>query len=289
MDENYFKGWAKPGPIIPKSKAKDLARPGETLDALCGHYRIFQLEKGHRFSTDDFLVAWYGTTWCPCPRTVLDLGSGIGAVGMLAAWRLHGARFVTVEAQETSVALARRSCQYNELEDRYEIRHGDLRDPNLIRPDEKFDLIMGSPPYFPIGSGIEGDHPQKIACRFELRGSVVDYCRVASEHLNLGGFFSIIFPIAQESQLKRVEAAAREAQLTIVRSRPIVFKEGEPPLLSLFGMMRSDHLPESFRDQTWKEPPLVIRKARRPDTGGSPDDSVHEEYRALKLALGFPP
>ena len=39
---------------------------------------MFQLRDGHRFSTDDILTAWYGTSWCPTAQTGLDLGSGIG-------------------------------------------------------------------------------------------------------------------------------------------------------------------------------------------------------------------
>src|SRR4051812_34555129 len=99
----YFKGWAKPGPQLPNlADASPLPTDEESLDALSGHFRIFQLKKGHRYSTDDVLTAWYGTTWCPSAQTALDLGSGIGSVGMLAAWRLQGTRFVTVEAQDVS-------------------------------------------------------------------------------------------------------------------------------------------------------------------------------------------
>src|SRR3954447_20535372 len=118
----FFKGWAKPGPLTPEPEClpHELDRlvptEDETLDALCGHFRIFQLKKGHRYSTDDVLTAWYGTTWCPSARRVLDLGSGIGSVGMVAAWRLQGTRFVTVEAQDVSVALARKSARFNGIE-----------------------------------------------------------------------------------------------------------------------------------------------------------------------------
>ena len=280
-DSPYFKGWAKPGPRI-QIRKDPLLTPSETetLDALCGHYRIFQLKKGHRYSTDDVLTSWYGTSWCPSAQSALDLGSGIGSVGMIAAWRLQGARFVTVEAQDISVALARKSAVLNGLQDRYEIRHGDFRDPNLIREDEKFDLITGSPPYFPLDAGIHGDHPQKIACRFEVRGTVADYCKTAARHLNWGGLFACVFPILPDEQAKRVERGAQEAGLTVVRQRPIVFKEGEPPLLGLFALVRSDHLPESFRDQTWKEPALIIRRK---------DGTPHPEYSAIKLAIGLPP
>ncbi|MDB6015834.1 MAG: hypothetical protein JWR19_323, partial [Pedosphaera sp.] len=130
----FFKGWAKPGPLAPGAAADSVAVPeGESLDAISGHFRLFQLLKGHRFSTDDVLTAWYGTSWCPTARTALDLGSGIGSVGMIAAWRLPGARFVTIEAQEESVRLAQKSARYNGLETRYEIRQGDFRDPALLR------------------------------------------------------------------------------------------------------------------------------------------------------------
>jgi tRNA1Val (adenine37-N6)-methyltransferase len=275
VGEPFFKGWAKPGPTVSNGEIE--VGEGETLDAISGHFRIFQLRAGHRFSTDDVLTAWYGTSWCPTAQTALDLGSGIGSVGTIAAWRLPGTRLVTVEAQEESVRLARKSARYNGLESRYEIRHGDFREAALIRTEEKFDLVLGSPPYFPMGTGIEGDHPQKIACRFELRGDIADYCATAAKHLAMGGFFACVFPT---EQLARVEAAARAAELSIVRRRPVVLREGDAPLVSLFGMMRSEHLPAWFRQQTWVEPELIIRRK---------DGKVHPEYAALKLAIGFPP
>ena len=250
--------------------------PEETLDAISGHFRIFQLRRGHRFSTDDVLTAWYGTTWAPSPSSVLDLGSGIGSVATIAAWRLPGARVVTIEAQGESVWLARKSADYNGLAGRMDIREGDFRDVAVLGADERFDLVLGSPPYFPPGSGVEGDHPQKIACRFEMRGDIQNYARAAAGHLTAGGVFACIFP---DEQRARVEAAAGNAELVIVRRRPVVFREGQPPLVALFAMMRASDLPPAI-NRTWVEPPLVIRTA---------DGTVHPEYAAVKLAVGFPP
>lgn len=279
--ETHFKGWAKPGPI--PSGLAALGDEGvaatETLDAISGHFRLFQLREGHRFSTDDILTAWYGTSWCPTARTALDLGSGIGTVGMICAWRLPGTRFVTVEAQSESVALARKSARYNSLTERYEIREGDFRQPGILRADEQFDLITGSPPYFPPEAGVKSEHPQRFACRFELRGSISDYCATASRHLAPGGFFACVFPF-ESAQLARVKAAAAAAGLVIVRQRPVVFREGEPPLIALFGLMRAEDLPDWFRGQTWTEPPLTIRTRA---------GEIHPEYSAVKLAIGFPP
>lgn len=277
--DSHFKGWAKPGPIPPGLASGVVVEPNETLDAISGHFRLFQLRDGHRFSTDDILTAWYGTSWCATARMALDLGSGIGTVGMICAWRLPGARFVTVEAQAESVALAKKSAQFNGLTERYEIRQGDFRDAGVLKPEEKFDLITGSPPYFPPGTGVESEHPQKLACRFELRGTVVDYCATAAKHLAPGGLFACVFP-TEPAQLARVEQGAREAGLVIVRRRLVVFREGDPPLVALFGLMRATDLPEWFRGQTWVEPALIIRTR---------DGKIHPEYSAVKLAIGFPP
>lgn len=306
--ETHFKGWAKPGPVPPGLGAGVAVEPHETLDAISGHFRLFQLRDGHRFSTDDILTAWYGTTWCPTARTALDLGSGIGTVGMICAWRLPGARFVTVEAQSESVALAQKSARYNGLTERYEIREGDFREtpergqpcphepndfweladkavrapaqkPSVLRDDEHFDLITASPPYFPPEAGVKSEHPQKLACRFELRGTVADYCTTASEHLAPGGFCACVFP-TEPAQLARIKAGAKAANLIIVRRRPVVFRAGDPPLIALFGLMRAADLPEWFCGQTWVEPELIIRTR----TG-----EIHPEYSAVKLAIGFPP
>ena len=279
MDETHFKGWAKPGPIPPGLASGVTVEPHETLDAISGHFRLFQLRDGHRFSTDDLLVAWYATSWCPTARTVLELGSGLGTVGMICAWRLPGARFVSVEAQSESVALARKSARYNGLTERYEIREGDFRAPEVLCEDEKIDLVIGSPPYFPTDAGVKSDHPQRLACRFELRGTIADYCHVAARRLASGGFFACVFP-TEPAQIAKVEQGAKAADLVIVRQRQVIFRESEPPLIALFGMMRAEDLPEWFRGKTWEEPPLIIRTR----TG-----EIHPEYSAVKLAIGFPP
>ncbi len=273
-----FKGWTKPGPL-PAGVVLELGED-ETVDALSGHYRILQAAHGHRFSTDDVLVAWYGSAWCPSAGRVLDLGSGIGSVAMIAAWRLRGAHFITVEVQGMSVDLARRSAAYNGILERFDLRKGDFRDPAVLDGCEPFDLVLSSPPYWPRQAGLQGEHPQKAACRFELHGDLRDYCATAGQHLAPGGVFACVFPMHPESQAERVREAARHAELTIVRLRRVRLREGEDYQLGLFIMQRSSDLPASMRESSWEEPELVIRTA---------EGAVHPEYRALKLAVGFPP
>ena len=271
-DDLDYRGWRRPGPVPPRGVSPD---EGETLDYLCGHFRIFQYERGHRYSTDDVLTAWYATQWAPRVGRAADLGSGIGSVALLAAWRLPGAHVCTVEAQEMSVRLARKSIRYNGLESRFTVFQGDLRDPTILANEEPFDLVTGSPPYWPAGTASGAAHPQAIPARIEMRGTVADYAAAASRILAPGGFFVFVFPHAQRA---RADEALRSNDLVLLRRRDIVFKEGEPPMISLFAATRGDDLPPGR--EPWIEPPLVIRQR---------DGSVHPEYAAVRISFGFPP
>jgi tRNA1Val (adenine37-N6)-methyltransferase len=271
MDE-FYRGWRRPGPVPPGGiEIED----GETLDYLCGWYRIFQYAKGHRYSTDDVLTAWYGTTHAPRVARAADLGSGIGSVALISAWRLPGAAFCTVEAQEISLRLARKSVRYNGLESRFTLYHGDLRDEAILANEAPFDLVTGSPPYWPAGTASEAAHHQAVPARIEVRGSVADYARTASRILAPGGVFAFVFPTIQ---LERALSAVQDAGLALLRRRDIVFKDGEPPLITLFAATRAGDIPATYR--AFIEPPLTIRTR---------DGGVDPEYSAIRMSFGVPP
>src|SRR5690242_15159490 len=90
-----------------------LTADATTLDTLAGDWRIFPLRSGHRFSADDLLTAWAAVRATPaapaCVR-LLDLGAGVGSVGLLALWKLPPTGHLTmVEVQALSHALACRT------------------------------------------------------------------------------------------------------------------------------------------------------------------------------------
>lgn len=271
-DPNFYRGWRRPGPVPPGGVEPE---PGETLDFICGHYRIFQYAKGHRYSTDDVLTAWYGTTHAPRVSRAADLGSGIGSIALISAWRLPGARFCTVEAQELSLRLARKTMEFNGLLDRVTLYHGDLRDPSVLAQEAPFDLVTGSPPYFPPGTATAAEHEQAVPARIEVRGSVAGYAQAAARILAPGGLFAFVFPTLQ---LERALTAIDDASLKLIRRRDILFKEGEPPLITLFAASRAADVPATY--QPFIEPPLTIRRK---------DGGVGAEYSAVRMSFGFPP
>ena len=274
--ETVFKGWTRPGPAVPGGVALE---EDETLDYLCGHYRIFQYAKGHRFSVDDILLGWFATVWCPRVDRAADLGSGIGSVGMTVAWRCPGATLHTLEAQDISARLARKSAIHNGIQGRYHIHEGDLRDDGLL-PFGPFDLVTGSPPYWPLGTRVEAQHPQAIPARLEVRGTIADYALAAEKLLAPGGLFACVFPL---DQVARADAAYREAGLTLLNVQDVIFKEGEAYGLRFFAGTRATDLPGAVNEDPGfpvHGAPLLIRRR---------DNTVHPSIARVRMALGFPP
>lgn len=235
-----------------------------TLDILAGNWRIFQLRTGHRFSADDLLTGWAAVGANPSARQLLDLGAGIGSVGLLALWKLPTeARLTMVEVQAVSHALACRTVTYNDLGGRVTLHHQDLR----AWPGGAFDLVTGSPPYLPVGSGVQPQHPQKAAARFELHGDVFDYCQAAARSLAAQG----IFCFCHATDDPRPEYAIRQTGLTLVRRQEVYFRASLPPRMALFTC--------AWEGTRMDPPPLVIRDMEGRWTA---------EYLALRAEMGAP-
>ncbi len=239
-----------------------------TIDALTGGWSIAQRKKGHRHSTDDLLTGWYAVEVVRDARKILDLGAGLGSVGLIALWRSPAATLVAVEAQEVSFALLEQNIARNGLGDRVRAIHGDLRE---VRLDETFDLVTGSPPYWDVSEGVVPLDSQKAHARFELRGDVRDYALAARAALAEQGRFVFCFPTVQRA---RAEAACVAAQLAVTRARDVIPRAGAAPLFTLFACRRAEDGDEPFVE----EPRHVVR-----DEQGVPT-AMHAAARA---ALGF--
>jgi tRNA1(Val) A37 N6-methylase TrmN6 len=261
-----------------------------TLDGLTASLFIFQRKRGHRHSTDDLLTGWYALEhvaraggasaasgrarrWAraggasAASGRALDLGAGIGGVGLLVLSGLGpGAHLTCVEAQDISFRFLRENVAANGLDARVTAIHGDLRDLAL---SERFPLVTGSPPYFDPKGGVVPSDSQKAHARFELRGDVSDYARAAKRHLDHDGLFVFCFPWQQRA---RAIAAVRAEGFSIASRRDVIPREGASPLFSLFACRLGTHEEKS-------EPPLVVRDREGAHT---------EALRAVRARFGWP-
>jgi tRNA1(Val) A37 N6-methylase TrmN6 len=200
-----------------------------TVDGLTGSWFIFQRARGHRHSIDDVLTAHYALEISPRVTTHLDLGAGIGTVGLLVLWGMANESVLTaLEAQTLSHRLLVANVVANGLSERVRPLLGDLRE---FTGSERFPLITGSPPYFPSSAGIVPQDSQKAHARFELRGDVSDYAKAAARVLTPDGWFVFCFPTPQK---QRALDAVANAGLFVARVRDVIPRAGLAPLFSLF-------------------------------------------------------
>ncbi|MEO5916043.1 MAG: methyltransferase [Luteolibacter sp.] len=230
---------------------------------------IAQRKGGHRHSIDDVLTAWYALQVSPAVKEHLDLGTGIGTVGLLTLWGMGPeARLTCVEAQEISYRLLQSNIDFNGLRSRVDCSHGDLRDLAL---GQKFPLITGSPPYFPPGTGVLPQDSQKAHARFELRGDVSDYAKAAFSHLAPGGWFALCFPTPQK---QRAVDGIAAAGLHLVKMRDVIPRETLPALFTLFACRH----PSDCEGGTVIEEPLTVRHV---------DGRLTEEMAGVRGVFGF--
>jgi tRNA1(Val) A37 N6-methylase TrmN6 len=232
-------------------------------------WMIAQRKIGHRHSIDDVLTAWYALQVSPPVTEHLDLGTGIGTVGLLTLWGMgQQARLTCVEAQEISYRLLQTNIDANGLRPRVTCSHGDLRELAL---EKSFPLITGSPPYFPPGSGVIPQDSQKAHARFELRGDVSDYAKAAVAHLGLGGWFVLCFPTPQN---QRALDGIASTGLKVVRQRDVIPRETLPPLFTLYACQHET----DFHGESTVEDPLVVRRV---------SGRLTEEMAKVRRGFGF--
>ena len=238
-----------------------------TIDAVTRDWRIAQRLAGHRHSADDVLTADYALRFARDPDLVLDLGTGIGGVGLLVLWGLPRARLVCIEAQEVSHRLLLENIAGNGLASRVEPHLGDLRD---FASELRFPLVTGSPPYFPLGTGIVPADSQKAHARFELRGDVTDYARAAERHLADDGVFVFCFPTPQRA---RALAAVATAGLATASYRDVIPRRTLAPLFTLFACQRAS-------TDCIVEEPFVVREQ---------SGELTADMQAVRARFGFVP
>ena len=108
--------------------------------------------------------------------TVLDMGTGSGICALFAA--RHTARVVAVDVSPAAVRCARLNATLNHLEDRVDVRLGDLFEPVA---GQRFDLVLFNPPFL---VGAPKDY-RDAAWRSE--DTAQRFAAGLSEHLAPGG------------------------------------------------------------------------------------------------------
>ncbi len=84
------------------------------------------------------------------PLTILDIGTGSGALAVCLAKEMPSARIWAVEVSPAALAVARKNCERHGVENRIHLLPGNLFEP-VAGLGLLFDLIVSNPPYIRRG------------------------------------------------------------------------------------------------------------------------------------------
>jgi tRNA1Val (adenine37-N6)-methyltransferase len=151
---------------------------------------LSQPERGYRYSLDPFLLA----DFCRPRRgeRILDLGAGVGVIGLLLASRHPSVRVVGIELQPELARRAAQNARDNALAGRCLFIRGDVRDAPRFLPPEHFHRVVANPPFRSPVSGATPADQGRACARQELTFTLRDLARSAAALLRCGGSLDMI-------------------------------------------------------------------------------------------------
>jgi len=196
-------------------------RRGEPIAYLVGAREF----AGRRFATtsavlvprpETEMLAAFVLAHAPAQGTVIDLGTGSGAIAITLACERDDLRIVATDRSEAALALARRNaealCPDALARGHLDLRHGDWW--SCVGDDERFDVVVSNPPYV----ADEDPHLREGDLRFEPRGALaagpegLDALRAivdgAARHVSPHGWIALEHGHDQGAAVRALLAAA---------------------------------------------------------------------------------
>jgi len=161
---------------------------------LDGRLRLLQPHKGHRAGSDAILLA------AALPElgrgALLDMGAGVGTVGLAVALAQPELRVVLLERDPELAALAARNAGLNGMADRVTAVAGDVTARAALLTElglapAAFDAVAMNPPFYPPGGSRASPVPNRKAAHV-AEGALAPWLRTARRLLRPGGHLALI-------------------------------------------------------------------------------------------------
>lgn len=224
---------------------------------------ILQPKKGYRAGIDAVLLAATVTARDDRPESLIDVGSGVGTVGLCAAVRLPRLRVTMLEREPALVEIARRNILANTLEVRVRadvcdvaVSQGELRALGLTQ--ETFDVCLANPPYHDEEAGTPAPHALKSSAHAMPADTLDDWVRFMARMVKPGGRATMIH---KSDALPRI-LDAFEPRFGAILVFPIFPRSGESAIRVIVSGIKGSKAPMQLR------PGLVLHGASNDFTEG---------------------
>lgn len=165
----------------------------EVLNDILGYKnrKIFQDTDCFSFSLDSIMLANFATIRLK-DKKIVDLGCGNGVIPLIMSLRCNK-KIIGVELQSKLADMAKRSVDYNGLNDVIEIININMKDYVSDETFESFDLITCNPPYFKVNDkNFFNDNIEKVIARHEVEITLSELMIIVKKLLKNNGNFAIV-------------------------------------------------------------------------------------------------
>jgi tRNA1Val (adenine37-N6)-methyltransferase len=188
------------------ASAQEVASDADLVDAaradalFRGRLPLLQPRRGYRTNVDALWLAAFARR-DRTARRCLDLGAGVGAVGLALVVAGAVERVTLLDVDAPLLALARKNAISAGVDARVETLTVDLAHDLPREIAHGFDLVVANPPYGVVGEARSSPHPQRARARTGDRSTLSCFARAARFSLGAAGRACFVFPAHDLSRL----------------------------------------------------------------------------------------
>ncbi|MDD3397424.1 MAG: methyltransferase [Clostridia bacterium] len=166
--------------------------------------QIIQSKKFYRFTSDAVILANFVSVGSK--DFLMDLGTGSGIIAILTAYKNKPKKVFGIELQEELADMARRSVQFNKLENLIEIINCDIKELQSAKIRQELniseaDVVVCNPPYKKAGTSALNNTENKSIARHEVALNMDELLKVVKVLLKYGGRFYVVYDSNRTAEL----------------------------------------------------------------------------------------
>ena len=210
-----------------------ILRDGERLDDLqCDELQIIQNPRYFCFGMDAVLLSSFAKA--PRGGKVVDLCTGNGIIPLLLSAKTEVLSIYGIEIQEEIADMARRSVDFNGLNERINIVNGNIKEALQLTGGASFDVVTVNPPYMIRNHGKANDEGPKAIARHEIHCTLEDVTEVGAKLLKEKGHF---YMVHRPFRLAEIMCSMKEVRLEPKRMRMVYpYVDDEPNMVLIEGV-----------------------------------------------------
>ncbi len=187
------------------------------LEKISDTLQIYQQKGVFSYGTDAVLLSAYAASFMKfsSKRTLFDLCSGTGIIGLMLLDLFRSGSFLTanaVEINKDASRLSEMSAKESKLSDNYKVYNMDIKDVKDSFEGDIADFVTVNPPYMSASCGLMCEDDYKTIARHEILCSLEDIFRAAFHILKTGGNMFVVY---RPDRLSTLFSAAKSAKLEI--------------------------------------------------------------------------